>query len=304
MARISVADTLMKKITLALFALLAAPVLVLAAASPPAATAAKKPAVAAKGPAADAARPAPSGKLFETIRKRGTLLVGTSWNVPWVMRDPQGAFQGFEIDVARQLAADLGVDLTLVAVPFTGLTDAVQNGHIDIVVAGYSITPQRALVVDFSNPYGNSALQLVVRKDLAAQDLDRAEVKIGARAGTTAEAAARHRLPKAQLVAFPDERSLYAALRAGAVDGALAYSPRTTMAVAQADGKFAVATGVAELPHTVEGFAVRKGEPGMLNFLNAWIAYWQADGWLDERRKYWFESFDWTTRFGRAPAAK
>jgi polar amino acid transport system substrate-binding protein len=294
----------MKKTTLVFFALLAAPVFALAAAAPAATTAAKKPAAAAARPPADAVRPAPSGKLFETIRKRGTLLVGTSWNIPWVMRDPQGEFQGFEIDVARQLAADLGVDLTLVAVPFPELTDAVQSGKIDVVVAGYSITPQRALVVDFSNPYGNSALQLIVHKDLAAQDIDRADLKIGARAGTTGEAAARNRLPKTQIVAFPDERSLYAALRAGAVDGALAYSPRTTMAVAQSEGKLAVATGVTELPHTVEGFAVRKGEQGMLNFLNAWIAYWQADGWLDERRKYWFETFDWTTRFGRAPAAK
>ena len=65
-----------------------------------------------------------------------------------------------------------------------------------------------------------------------------------------------------------------------------------------------MATSVSSLPSTVEGFAVRKGEPGFINFLNAWIAYWKADGWLDERRRYWFETLDWTARFNRDAAAK
>jgi polar amino acid transport system substrate-binding protein len=65
----------------------------------------------------------------------------------------------------------------------------------------------------------------------------------------------------------------------------MAFRPRTTFAVADSQGALTVMTGVT-LPSTVEGFAVRKGEPGLLNFLNAWIAYWKADGWLDERRHY------------------
>jgi polar amino acid transport system substrate-binding protein len=250
--------------------------------------------------AAPAPRPAPAGKLFEAIRKRGTLLVGTAWNIPWSMRDPQGQWQGFEIDVARQLAADLGVELTIVRVPFSEFTDALSDGRIDIVAAGYSITPQRALVADFSNPYTDSQMELVVRRELAAGDINRAEVKLGVVAGTTAEAAASNKLPNAKAVVFPTARELYAALRAGEVDGALAYAPRTTIAVAQSEGKLAVATGVNGLPHTVEAFAVRRGEQGLINYLNAWIAYWTADGWIAERHRYWFDSFDWAARF--APA--
>jgi len=280
------------------------------------ASAAKSAAAAKKAPATVSARPTtaaataatakrvPAGQLLDAIRKRGTLVVATAWNVPWVMRDPQGEWQGFEIDVARQLAADLGVELKIVRVPFAEFTNALTDGTADVVVAGYSITPQRALVVDFSNPYGHSTMQLIVRKDLAAQDVNRADIKIGARTGATPEATAHARFPQAQTVPFSDERSLYAALKDGKIDGALAYIPRTTMVVAQAEGALAVATSVSSLPSTVEGFAVRKGEPGFINFLNAWIAYWQADGWLDERRSYWFESFAWTPRFSGAAAAK
>ena len=279
-----------------------------AAATPAPGAAATKAAPAAKAAAAPAATKAPPpivkaqpGKRFDAIRKRGTLLVGTSWNIPWVMRDPLGQWQGFEIDIARQLAADLGVEMTIVALRFTELATALEDGRVDIVIAGYSITPQRALVVDFSTPYSDSQMELVVRKDLAAQDVNRADVRIGVRAGSTTEAAASAKLPNAKILTFTSARQLYDAAKAGEIDGALAYAPRTTIAVAESQGKLAVATGVGSLPHTVEAFAIRKGEQSLLNYLNAWVAYWTADGWIAERRKYWFESLEWTARF--APPA-
>ena len=217
------------------------------------------------------------------------------------MRDPTGAWQGYEIDVARQLASDLGVELKLVRVRFSHFTDALIDGTVDIVSAGYSITPQRALVVDFSLPYAQSPMELVARADLAGRDLDRSDITIGVRAGGAPESVARSRFPRASIVTFPGQRALHEALRSGKVDAALAYSPRTTFAVANAQGALAVMTAVS-LPSSVEGFAVRKGEQGLLNYLNAWIAYWKADGWLDERRHYWFESLDWTPRFQREGA--
>src|SRR2546423_7891091 len=151
---------------------------------------------------------ATAGQLLETIRKRGTMVVGIAPQVPWVMRDPAGEWQGYEIDVARQLASDLGVGLALVRVPFVQLTDALADGRVDIVSAGYSITPQRALVVDFSNPYATSEMQVVARADLAGRDLNRADVTLGARTGGTTEATARARFPQTKIATFPTERSL------------------------------------------------------------------------------------------------
>src|SRR5947207_12072154 len=54
--------------------------------------------------------PSAVGQLLEAIRKRGTIVVGIAPQVPWVIRDPAGEWQGYEIDVARQLASDLGVE--------------------------------------------------------------------------------------------------------------------------------------------------------------------------------------------------
>jgi polar amino acid transport system substrate-binding protein len=271
------------------------------AATPAKANASTKSTADAKKPAAVTQQSGAVGHMLEAIRKRGTMIVGIAPQVPWVMRDPVGEWQGYEIDVVRQLASDLGVELVLVRVPFAQLTDALADGSVDIVSAGYSITPQRALVVEFSNPYATSEMQVVARADLAGSDLNRADVTLGTRTGGTTEATARARFPQAKIVTFPTERLLYEALKAGQVDGALAYVPRTSVAVAQSEGKLAVMPS-AQLPHTVEAFAVRKGEQPLLNFLNAWIAYWKADGWLDERRRYWFETLDWTQRFNRETA--
>ena len=274
------------------------------AAAPAKANAPTKSAAPAKKSAAVAQKPVATGNMLEAVRKRGTMVSASR-------RKRRGSCAilsangkaGYEIDVARQLASDLGVELVLVRVPFAQLTDALADGRVDVVSAGYSITPQRALVVDFSNPYATSEMQVVARADLAGRDLNRADVTLGARTGGTTEATARARFPQTKIATFPTERSLYEALKAGQVDGALAYVPRTSMAVAQSDGKLAVMPS-AQLPHTVEAFAVRKGEQPLLNFLNAWIAYWKADGWLDERRRYWFETLDWTPRFNSEAVAK
>ena len=110
------------------------------------------------------------------------------------------------------------------------------------------------------------------------------DIKIGVRAGgdtgsgrAFALSAAQHRHVSRASAA------LYAAVRAGKVDGALAYSPRTTMAVANAEGKLAVATGDRRCRAPSRDSPCARASRDLLNYLNAWIAYWKADGWIDER---------------------
>ena len=70
--------------------------------------------------------------------------------------------------------------------------------------------------------------------------------------------------------------------------GRMAIHP-DTVAIAQTSG----------LSDSVEGFAVRKGEPSLVNFLNAWIVYWRADGWLADTHRDWFDSLDWVKRLSQ-----
>jgi polar amino acid transport system substrate-binding protein len=270
--------------------------------TPAAAVVAPAPAGAKPAPAAKKAPPPPKRQAFDTrldtIRERGELVVGTSPFVPWAFSDPKVGWLGFDVDVARQLASDLGVTLKIVEVPFPRLLEAVRNGDVDIAL-GASITPQRALLVAFSQPYSETRVQLVARKkDANRKDWNSETVTIGAREGTLSESAATTHFPLAKEMPFDRDAPMFAALDAGTVDAVLAFSPQPlirmaihpdTVVIAQADG----------LSDSVEGFAVRKGEPSLVNFLNAWIVYWRADGWLGERHREWFDSLDWVKRLSQ-----
>ncbi|MEZ5906134.1 MAG: transporter substrate-binding domain-containing protein, partial [Geminicoccaceae bacterium] len=97
------------------------------------------------------------------IAERGLLRVGTSLNLPWAMRDTREELIGFEIDNAGRLATDLGVALDIVELPFDGLLEALENGTVDVVAAGLSVTPERARRVAFSTAYMTADVAVIVR---------------------------------------------------------------------------------------------------------------------------------------------
>src|SRR3990172_2266825 len=114
-----------------------------------------------------AAQPAGSSRLLETIKQNGVLRIGVSTFVPWAMRDKKGDLVGFEIDVARKLAEDLGVKMEHIPTAWDGIIPGLLAGKFDIIVSGMSITPERAQTVDFTIPYSNSGLQMAANKKLA-----------------------------------------------------------------------------------------------------------------------------------------
>lgn len=274
-----------------------------AAASPPPAGAVTAPGAAVKRSAAQDAKVAPSARRgydrrLAEIRKRGEIVVATSQFVPWAFDDPKVGWLGFDIDVARQLAADLGVTLKIVDVPFPRLLESVRNGDVDIAL-GVSITPQRALSIAFSQPYSMSNVQLVVRKeDAARHDWNESSTVIGVRAGTVGETALQQHFPLAQSMPFLTDAAMFAALAKGTISALIAPAPQGAIRGAVAPGSVVVAqqSGLAQ---TAEGFAVQKGQPSLVNFLNAWITYWRADGWLDSRHREWFDSLGWISRLSR-----
>ena len=97
---------------------------------------------------------------LKTITKRGVLRVGLALFTPWAFKGKDGKLVGFEMDVARKLARDMGVKLKVISYDWKKLIPALNKGKIDIIIAGMSITPQRALKVNFSMPYATSGVSL------------------------------------------------------------------------------------------------------------------------------------------------
>ena len=157
-----------------------------------------------------AGQAAPRGSVIEKVVQRGTLRVGFSSFVPWAMQDKEGKYIGFEIDVAERLASDLGVRLQLVPTSWDGIIPALLSGKFDVIIGSMSITPQRLLSVNFSIPYDHAYVDLTLNREKSGainrlEDLNREDVTIAVRTGTTAAAAAMKLFPKASLRMFNDE---------------------------------------------------------------------------------------------------
>ena len=106
-------------------------------------------------------------KGVEGIKKRGKLVVGTaSGYYPFEMVDKKNELVGFDVDVAKAIAKEMGVQVEFQNYAFSGLVPALQANKIDVVIAGMTITDKRKEVVDFSDTYFVSGQALLVHKSV------------------------------------------------------------------------------------------------------------------------------------------
>lgn len=241
-------------------------------------------------------------RTFQQIREAGQLRVGVYELIPYAMRAGDGLI-GSEIDTANRLAKDMGVEASFRLYDWEQLIPALQRGEIDIIVSGLTITPQRALEVWFSKPYGNSGVGLATNtkmtKDFASlSDLNNAEVAIGVLADSVSEQVARELFETASIKAFRDEKQAEEALVKGMVHAYVRSEPAPQF-LALRHPKVVDVPLSKPLLATREAFAVRQGDIGFVQFLNAWIEAREADAWLTSTHKYWFESLGWQTQVGR-----
>ena len=219
------------------------------------------------------------------IKARGTLLVGVKADVPgFGYQELGGEFQGLEIDLAHKLAEVILGDAN--AVQFTAVTaktrgPLLDTGELDMVIATFTIKPDRILQYEFSKPYFVDAIGLLVLKDSGiASFADLKDKTIGvAQAATTKDAlaaAAEAAGMTVEFAEFPTYPDIKAALESGrvacfSVDKAIlmGYLDDTTVLLSDS---------FAAQPY---GIAMKKGNVGLLALVNETIAAMRADGSLD-----------------------
>ena len=226
------------------------------------------------------------------IKARHKLLVGVDLGVP-----PYGTVDaamqptGSDVEAARLLAADLGVELEIVPTTGANRIPFLQTHKIDAVMASFSITEARKKVVDFSIPYGVISIICAAPGGTAikdAKDLDGKTVAVTRGTGADADAT---KLAKADdkitLVRFDDDATLIAALSSG--QQSIMISAPAQMRDAnkrltdKLEQKFVLRTN---------GYAVglRKGDVELVKAVNAWIEKDLADGKLRTSFKQWHEA--------------
>ncbi|MEZ9903046.1 transporter substrate-binding domain-containing protein [Vibrio breoganii] len=234
---------------------------------------------------------------LDKINDRGTLRVGMSTFVPWAMRNKQGDLIGFEIDVAKRLAADSGWKVEFVPTAWDGIIPSLLSQKFDVIIGGLSITEARSKSVLFTQPYSHSGVQLTASKELAEgfskiSDFDSRRVKIAARRGAFTVQVARETFPKAKVLQFDDDAQAFQEVLNGNAHAVIASSPKPEHeAIKNADSLFIPFT--ERLSKGNEAFAVRLGETDKAEFFNEWIKARTEDGWLEERYEYWFSTLDW-----------
>ncbi|CAH8193063.1 transporter substrate-binding domain-containing protein [Vibrio aestuarianus] len=234
---------------------------------------------------------------LDKINERGTLRVGMSTFVPWAMRDKQGELIGFEIDVAKRLAADSGWKVEFVPTAWDGIIPALLAKKFDVIIGGMSVTPERSKSVLFSAPYSHSGVQLAASKALATgfstfDDFNSRKVKIAARRGAFTVQVARETFPKAKVLQFDDDAQAFQEVLNGNAHAVIASSPKPEHETVKHSDKLFIPFR-ERLSKGNEAFAVRLGENDKRVFFDQWIEARTADGWLSERYEYWFSTLDW-----------
>jgi len=169
---------------------------------------------------------------LDQVLRRGVLRVGMSTFVPWAMKDKKGKLVGFEIDVARRVAKDMGVKVQFVPTKWAGIIPALLTGKFDVIIGGMGILPKRNLKVNFSIPYDETGMSLVANRKLAGDfktldDFNRKGVVISVRLGATPVAAAKKHMPKAELRQFDDESQAIQEVVNGRAYAMVASAPRS-----------------------------------------------------------------------------
>ncbi|MCY3878303.1 MAG: transporter substrate-binding domain-containing protein [Rhodobacteraceae bacterium] len=253
-------------------------------------------AVAAPATAQSHTQELASESVIEAIKKRGVIKIGLDLFVPWSMRDKNGELIGFELDVGRQLAADMGVDVEFIPTSWDGIIPALVAGKFDVIISGMSVTAQRNLTINFTDPYAFSGLAILANSSMTEgfmmEDFNDPDVVFTARRGATPATVIPQKFPQAQLLLFDEDGASAQEVLNGNAHATLAAQPTPNREAARYPETLYVPFDDLFDPRG-EAFAVRKGDPDALNYFNNWIAQSWRTGWLKDRHDYWFKTEDW-----------
>ncbi len=234
----------------------------------------------------------PAVDTLATVRQRGVLRVGVVQVPPMVMQDRSQRHVGYSVDIARRLAADLGVSVQFVETWWTDVIPQLVDGQTDVIITGLWVNVPRALVVNFTQPTASEGLHLIASRPLAGQRrsleaFNQPGVKIAVSTDPAQQATARARFPKATVMPVDDDPLLV--VTEGRAQAAVVATLSPDAVVASAPRRWFLPSSEA-LARTPVAMAVRKGDPDFLAFLNTWLDLQRDSGWLAERTRHWATS--------------
>jgi polar amino acid transport system substrate-binding protein len=237
---------------------------------------------------------------LEEIQKRGELLVGLEAGYqPFEMQDEKGNIVGFDVDMAYEMGKALFGEggekkVKLINTAWEGIIPALMTHKFDIIMSGMTILQSRNLKVNFCEPYYYIGQCLLINKKdkdkyKSYKDLNKEGVIVTSKLGVTGAFTAEKMMPKATLRLFKTEAEGGLQVANGLADAFIYDEPQVRVFAAMYKDN---TVGIFD-PITYEplAWAIRKGDPDFLNWLNNFLRQVHGDGLWDQLKQKWFVDY-------------
>ena len=227
---------------------------------------------------------AEASTLLEQIKAKGKLVVGTEAQyAPYEFKDLDANFVGCDMWLAQQIADSLGVELEIVDMSFAGIIPAVQSGQVDLGIAAFTNTPERAEEIDFSDLYETSAQLLIVKTgnaDTYSTKEALAGQKVGAQKGTIQSQLIQSALPDSELFELEKYPALALEVQNGNIAGLVVDQAVGESLVANSNGELEVSNFEfsAEEASFGKSVVIAKGNEDLVAAVNEVIDKVVSDG--------------------------
>jgi polar amino acid transport system substrate-binding protein len=228
-----------------------------------------------------------SAQTVESIKSAGAVKIGMLVDFPpFGIMNTSNEPDGYDADVAKLLAKELGVKVQIVPVTGPNRIPYLQSNQVDLLVASLGITEERAKSVDFSQPYAGISIGVFGAKDTAvSKPEDLSGKTIGVARASTQDTGVTKIAPKdAKIQRFDDDASAVQALLSGQVELIGVSNVVAAQIEKAAPGRF---DQKLQLSQQVQGIAVRKGSAELLTAVNAFVEKVKANGELNKIHEKW-----------------
>ena len=237
---------------------------------------------------------------LEEIQKRGQLLVGMEAGYqPFEMQDEKGNIVGFDVDMAYEMGKAIfgkggEKKVKLINTAWEGIIPALMTHKFDIIMSGMTALQERNLKVNFCDPYYYiGQCMLINKKDVdkykTPESLNKKGVVVTSKLGVTGSFTAQKLMPNAEHRFFKTEAEGALQVANGIADAFIYDEPQVRVFAA----KYKESTVGIYTPLTYEplAWAIRKGDPDFLNFLNNFLRQTRGDGRWDQIKQKWFVDY-------------